>query len=71
MNNKKEFEIKLNILLINCEGKPAIQLRKTISQQTKMRALIERALKDGEIPAKIIFKDPYMAAIKLKALGLL
>jgi len=71
VGNEKPLKIKLNILLINCEGKPAIQLRKTISNQEKMRALVKQAMKNGEIPAKIIFKDPLKAGVKLRALGLI
>ena len=66
----KPLEIKLSILLISNHGKPAVQLRKTISQPVKIKQLLDHALKDGEVPAKIIFKDPLLATVKLKAIGL-
>ena len=69
MANEKPLKVRLNISLINCEGKPAIQLKKTISREDKVRALIKHAMEKGEIPATIIFKDPLKAAVKLKALG--
>ena len=67
----KPLEIELSILLITLHGKPAVQLRKTISQPVKIEQLIKHALKNGEVPAKIIFKDPLLAMVKLKALGLI
>lgn len=68
---KKPYIIELNILLINREANPAVQLRKTISKKSEVRDLVTRAMRDGEIPAKIVFKDRFQAAIKLKALDLL
>jgi len=71
MQVKRPLEIELNILLITLHGKPAIQLRKTISQPFKIQQLTKHALENGEIPAIIRFKDPLLAMIKLKALGLI
>lgn len=68
---------ELNIEIINCKGKPAIQLRKTISDPQKIKVLLFHLIKKDinnngiTVPIKLRFRDRFKALTKLKEAGLI
>lgn len=69
--NSEVVTIPLSIEIVNRYGKPAIQLRKIISDRDVIAILCKRALSDKHIPAKIEFRDKFKAAARLKAANLI
>lgn len=67
----ERFYIELSIHLIKINGKPGIQLKKTLSNKEAIQIVCHRALENDYIPARIIFRDKLLAASKLKSQGLL
>lgn len=64
-------ELILNIYVVKVNGKPAIQLTKTISRKHEVKRMVDIALKGGGgYKARVVFRKPLEAAVRLREVGL-
>lgn len=74
MSEDVEGDLDLYIQVIPAfgpKGKPAIELRKILSNKHEVQYILNKALNDELIIAKIKIKNKYLAVPKLARLGLL
>lgn len=70
-DNYKGDYLEMKISIVKYNGRYAIQLKKVISEPTKVKRFLSLAINNPFIPTRAVFRDKFDAMQKLKEKGML